>query len=344
MGWSTQRILTAASGVFIGFMLSNLLVKVSILYHFLPRSLISSDPHNHQAPFVNSGQPLLTNVSLHTHLLGNEEGTLAGELYKKTRILCWVLTGPENHEARAKHVKATWGQRCNKLIFMSSESDANLPAVKLEDSAEGRDNLWGKTKRAFKYVHDNHLEDAEWFLKADDDTYAIMENMRFMLEPYNASQPLYFGCKFSPFIKQGYMSGGAGYLLSKEALVRFVNEGLHAPDEVCKTSSDDGAEDVEMGKCMENLGVIAGDSRDNGGHMRFLPFIPEHHLTPHIFGPDFWWYKYSFYPIVEGMRCCSDTAVSFHYMAPNQMYVMEYLVYHVKPYGLNQKAISSLQK
>ena len=29
-----------------------------------------------------------------------EEGTRAGELYKKHRILCWVLTGPANHEAR----------------------------------------------------------------------------------------------------------------------------------------------------------------------------------------------------------------------------------------------------
>ena len=35
------------------------------------------------------------------HMYSNlEEGTRAGELYKKHRILCWVLTGPANHEAR----------------------------------------------------------------------------------------------------------------------------------------------------------------------------------------------------------------------------------------------------
>ena len=74
-------------------------------------------------------------------------------------------------------------------------------------------------------MYEHYKNEADWFLKADDDTYTVVENLRYMLQPYNATTPIYFGCKFKPYVSQGYMSGGAGYVLSKEALRRFVKQG-----------------------------------------------------------------------------------------------------------------------
>lgn len=60
------------------------------------------------------------------------------------------------------------------------------------------------------------------FLKISLSRYVILENLRYMLHPHDPNEGIYFGCRFKPFVKQGYMSGGAGYVLSREAVKRFV--------------------------------------------------------------------------------------------------------------------------
>ena len=68
--------------------------------------------------------------------------------------------------------------------------------------------------------------EADWFLKADDDSYIVVENLRAFLGQHNTEDPLQFGCKLKYIEPRGYMSGGAGYVLSKEALRRLVKVGL----------------------------------------------------------------------------------------------------------------------
>ncbi|XP_050418929.2 glycoprotein-N-acetylgalactosamine 3-beta-galactosyltransferase 1 [Patella vulgata] len=306
---------------------------------------IPEDPHSHgEMDNFKGPEKSVMWMDDHSHGHMGESSVAADELAKKVRVLCWVMTNPSNIQSKAKHVKATWGKRCTILLFMSSEVDKDLPAVKLPVS-EGRDNLWAKTKEAFKHVHKYYLDQADWFVKADDDSYFIVENLRYFLKDHDPNKPLYFGRRFKPYVSQGYMSGGAGYVLSKQALVNFVTQAI--PDATKCRSDHGGAEDLEMGKCLANVGVAAGDSRDELGRERFNPFIPEHHLIPGILPANMWYWQYNYYPTQNGPECCSDYAISFHYVPPNMMYVLEYFIYHLKPFGLriqqscNQEKTSS---
>ncbi|KAM8715039.1 hypothetical protein ACLKA7_002139 [Drosophila subpalustris] len=108
-----RMILTLLTGLFIGFCVAQL-----ISYATISDSIRSSDlsftgcPRSHEHPYDNS--------------------SVADQLKKEVRILCWAMTNPTNHKIKARHVKRTWGKRCNILLFMSSGEDDELPSVKLE--------------------------------------------------------------------------------------------------------------------------------------------------------------------------------------------------------------------
>ncbi|XP_069184737.1 glycoprotein-N-acetylgalactosamine 3-beta-galactosyltransferase 1-like [Procambarus clarkii] len=227
----------------------------------------------------------VSRLRTHNH---HPEEIVALQETQKVRVLCLVLAHPAAHYTKAVHVKATWGARCDKLIFISSKNDTKLGAIDIGVS-EGRHKLWAKTRAAFTYVYKNYLSEYDWFYKADVDTYTIMENMRYMLSPYDPNFPILFGSKYVRDKKHLYMCGGSGYVLSRVAVKKFVEEAL--PNrKMCDLTNKFG-EDVMMGICLKNVGVMFGDSRDSSGRGRFFQMT----LTNCLFNEIDGWIKSEIY-------------------------------------------------
>lgn len=135
------------------------------------------------------------------------------------RVLCWILTvaDSEEHRTKTKAIKETWGKRCDKLLFVSGERELKLgrqvdDQLQVPLEREGRDQLWRKVIEAFEYIHSSYLNEFDWFMKADDDTYVFVDSLKAFLANKrlgpNYTESVYFGHRFAPFVHQGYMSGG----------------------------------------------------------------------------------------------------------------------------------------
>ena len=171
--------------------------------------------------------------------------------------------------------------------------------------------------------------------KADDDTYVVMENLRYLLKDYKPNDPVYFGHLFKPgnpvynglktFVRQGFMSGGAGYVLSREALNRLVNVALKGKSRrkngKCRFDKNMGNEDVEIGACLESAKVRPGNTKDQLGKSRFHIEAPKHYM------------KSGQAMSKEDKTCCSNRTITLHHLSPDMMMAMEHLIYKVKPYG-----------
>ena len=94
---------------------------------------------------------------------------------------------------------------------MNVASDERLGTVALPGVQEGWDKLWPKTLKAFQYVWEHHRDDADWFMKADDDTWVFVDNLRSLLANYDSNKAHFLGTQGGRTDRnETYHYGGTG--------------------------------------------------------------------------------------------------------------------------------------
>lgn len=231
---------------------------------------------------------------------------------KPSKIFCLILTTTNKlkNNTYFNILFTEWVQKCDDHRFiLRLEDNSNrienneYNGYKLLQPAGDWKEVYSKlTDKVFYMLKDTYLHNNEfdWYLKADDDTFVFMNNLRTFLKNKNSSVPIDFGYDLKIFGKnplkniwpQTYHSGGAGYVLSKEALNR-IGSKLNENYEYCENT---GSEDADVGRCLRRLNVDSCKSIDKLGRERFLPINILEFVSQ--MGPDRsskWYYKWLYF-------------------------------------------------
>lgn len=246
-----------------------------------------------------------------------------GSAHEAEWPLFWVMTAPKNEQTRCQEIIASWGRHVppDSLVFIGSEKNWTTRTghqfIALGVPPEMKSL---KEFLSWQYVARVYPE-REWFVKGDDDTYFIVNNMNRYLEEYDPRLPYFLGCKFHLGGAGGvqYVSGGAGYVLSKVSAHRLAG----ATDRCLRYYGRVGEGDLAIAECLQTVGVVPEDTRDERGRQRFHAFPYDYHANWYKYGfhvSKFWYHDWVWGPEIEGTFCCDDnTTVSFHYMADHMV-------------------------
>ena len=118
-----------------------------------------------------------------------------------------------------------------------------------------------------------NYQDFDYLLKADDDTFVIVDNLLALLSIRSPLEEFLLGHEQTD---QGvtYLSGGSGYVISKAAFERIVpafQYQCYLPHASGQEIEIYPNEDLQMGKCAQLLNIKLYSSQIDG-QSTFLPF------------------------------------------------------------------------
>lgn len=230
------------------------------------------------------------------------------------RIACFVLrSGSEEDLISSRTLAESWKRACTWLEFI----DRRTKGIDA-DWQEGYEFLAQKSYTAWLYMYRKYIDmKFDFVLKADIDTYILVDNLHQYMARFNPEEPHYIGRQL---VDRGHeFVAGVAIILSRAALARFVTAAQLVHGACSKREfALVGAEDVALGICLKQIGIYPHNTRDGSGRERFMVFSPTRMRHKPWHTKDEWYQNFAFNSRY-GPDCCSPEAIAFHKVSIRDM-------------------------
>lgn len=135
-----------------------------------------------------------------------------------------AVTSTYKYPDRYTNILNTWAKKIDTVIIIDKDFD-NPQFIKVTDRSDYESGV-DKNLETIKYFY-SIKDKYDYFIICDDDTYLNTNNIDELLKQYlnknNAFGIGYLQNSFTPNKNLWYFSGGAGYILSKQAVIDSYN-------------------------------------------------------------------------------------------------------------------------
>nr|CAB3230901.1 chondroitin sulfate synthase 1-like [Phallusia mammillata] len=273
-----QIVIPFIWGILVGITMTAVLFQQHILFRgAIPwpaegaKSLVIKDHLNtsiHIKAHIQTRGPETVSVrAIQQHLKDTNIGQMQSlssaetenEVRLKTRIFVGVITAEKFLGSRSVAVNNTWGTQVDKVEFFAAQGTPDkyhVPVVNLEGISDNEYPPQRKMFTMLKHMCQHHVDNYEWFIRADDDVYIRVERLRQFLTQIDGDRMIYMGQPGHgvPEVREklglnghNFCMGGPGVLFNRKALEALCPHIDHCMEEVVS-----GEEDVELGRCVTN--------------------------------------------------------------------------------------------
>ena len=192
----------------------------------------------------------------------DEDETNSLDESSSAEVFCFVLSGNDRHLTSSRAIVYTWGKRCDRFYFVTRLQNTSIELMMLPEFENLTDitstNITPLTVEVLLHLRkDPFFTSYQWFLRASDDYYVIVPNLRRLITRLNrrmSNEPLvYVGDVEDMYEKYRFVTHGSVMLFNRQAL-----DLLHSNR--CSNELDN---DYQFITCMKDIGMKINSVEEN---------------------------------------------------------------------------------